>query len=355
MPLRNPLARLVQRDPDRLSLRDRLAGLKARLSRPKASTSEGRRSLLAGIASSAVLPLAGSPAAASAIAAPVAVELPSAASNDGSLFEAARVVAAAEEAVRVAREARKIAAATYKAEAPAFPEILILTANERAAIESATGWGGLTFASQPTDDFCSEPRSGWKAAGLRLAIKRATAVLGPAGATPKLLRRWRDILPIAEAHEAAVIEVRERSGLAAAAYAERAAEAERVKAQAAFAMMPAATMEGLALKVRAFAEASHFHWENMPAGWSTLLEAAATLTGIPLPRPDFDPAEWLGRFREAGGLVEFSPVTGEWELTHGRHRVSDEQRGAIQMLLFEAQGRKLTMQRWLAATNGGEA
>ena len=193
------------------------------------------------------------------------------------------------ERLEAGREAaRKIARAAGRAarrdEGP-IPEELMLNAEENTLCR---GWGrvgqlhfGPRFrwrhSREPNPNgLYFQPDPGWTGAALRKAIEHAVTDLGPAGRTPPLLRRWRGLLPIADAYDQRVTEAhlrhRTRELHDDEQQIDKALSAARARVQA----MPATSREGLVVQVRMF---DGIRRENIPQHVLPLLLSAAAVAG----------------------------------------------------------------------------
>ncbi|MHC2016240.1 hypothetical protein [Methylobacterium sp. CM6247] len=277
--MRNPLARLVHRDPAKPTLRERAASLKASLSRlgrrPAAGADQGRRSMVAG-SIMAAMPL---PA--------LALPAPAAAHPDQHLLDALDALMRAREIETAADEAHDVAWAAVWAVMKEVPADLRATRWECDSLSPPLQkpvWGAwLRFHYVPAlseeNDHLHSSHCAWRGAVLRKVITLAVPVLGRGGQTPHRIRRWKAILPLADAFDARVAEVEAATGYVELEKALKAAR-DGVKAlRVELSRNVATTPEGMAGLVRVLAESS---WKDTGGAWPNLLRSAANVSGVPL-------------------------------------------------------------------------
>jgi hypothetical protein len=119
----------------------------------------------------------------------------------------------------------------------------------------------------------------WNGAALRTVIALAVPVLGRGGQTPHRVRRWKAILPLADAFDARVAEVEAATG-----YVERERELKAAREgvsalRAKLSRNVATTPEGMAGLVRVI---GGYSWKDTGGAWPNLLRSAANVSGVPL-------------------------------------------------------------------------
>ena len=286
--MRNPLAHLVHRNPDKPTLRKRLAILKgsvARVMRRK-PLDEGadpvRRSAMKGtLAAAAAIPLVGFSDATMAAAGPH----PDQALLDAEA-ECLRADAAHNAATKASREAR---AARREALGPC-PEELVMQPWEARAFSMA--WSQGCVRRLPTHLVPRKKKPfnadvAWTAEALKTAIALAPDAFGPAGRTPHHIRRWRGLLPLAEAYDARHAEMDQHFRCKDLFAEERAADQARSASFEAVNALTATTIDGLAIKAR---HCHIYEWHKMSPNWASLLASAAAISGVTLRQSDTDEA-----------------------------------------------------------------
>ncbi|WP_342150405.1 hypothetical protein [Methylorubrum sp. SB2] len=327
--MRNPFKR-QPRPADKPSLRERAATLKSGLARlltrpaGQGEANQQRRALVAGSVAAAiplpVLARAATPAAFTAEAPPLA--LPALIADphpDRALLDLGAALDRAIEASTKAREAREAAWAIVEAAllrrpielAPSLrdwglthPTVYGREPPEVREWHCGTKMRSTDFEARALPEDHQRWQHAWTGAGLRYAIANAVRYLGRGGQTPHDVRRWRALLPIADAFDAEV----------AKAYA--ASDYNRLKDEAASAAakvrglridirdLTATTPEGLAVHVRlALADEP----QKTADDHSALMCSAAAVAGVPLPVSDFDAAAWVAAWEKAGGRIKWIP------------------------------------------------
>lgn len=189
-----------------------------------------------------------------------------------------------EQVFAVARDASVKASDLASAELGVCPTAILMSGHEINAIVSPFAprevWCCRSFhwVKASKDD---ERHNGqaWTPAGLRVAIQYAVPVFGWGGTTPKRIRRYRELLPLAEAYDARRTEIHQRHRVDELSDAYRDAGNAMAAARDALDEMRATTPEGLAVLVRHLAS---YRRERIEAGWIGLLESAAIVGGVDL-------------------------------------------------------------------------
>ncbi|MCJ2063409.1 hypothetical protein MKK63_11895 [Methylobacterium sp. J-088] len=273
MSLRTTLQKLIRRDPGPLSLRERADELRDAFSSPN------RRAIVAGSLAAAV-PLP-------ALAAPVTA-VPAQQHPDAELLAAWDKYQQADAAYVAATEANSDAWRALRYVRPPIPEVLRLTPSEKRRFTSGLHYplGHVATRIRWPDNEGGQPDQFWMGAGLRKAITGAVKVFGRGGQTPNRIRRWRDLLPVADAYDERYSALEARFRCRELREAKQAAEEARTAASICVGELPATTPEGLAIKVRYVSRGSG--WHTMHPGWTTLVQAAASISGVTLPAPRAD-------------------------------------------------------------------
>lgn len=280
--MRNPLARLVHRDPAKPTLRERAASLKASLSRlgrrPAADADQGRRSMVAG-SLVAFVPL---PAMAVAGNGRVDHTHP-----DQAVFDAAAAVVEAERRYQNAREASYVAYDRAAQELGICPPAVLLKRDDAVKLCGPFVPRGLQrvrisrWARAHVNDG-NHTGEAWTPAGLRAAIDNAVEVFGRAGTTPKRIRHYRELLPIVDAYDARRSEIWARHRVNDLSNAARNAGREMSAARDALDATRATTPAGLAVLARHLAT---YDCTRIEKGWMGLLHSAAAIGGVELHPP----------------------------------------------------------------------
>lgn len=312
--------------------------------------SSTRRGLLACLA----LPAAVGPLLLSAGLPPAAAAGPH---LDAELFAAEAAHREAEAAWLAALMAHRVANDTFReALGPCPPELVAMTDEVAALTYSGTPyevrccrafqWVGQTQGDTTT------LRQVWTAAGLRVAIRYAVLIFGTGGQTPHRIRRWRSLLPIAEAFNARADVLDARFYVGDLSAAAREADRARVAAEARFSRIPARTVEGLAVKVRYM---DGCDWMGMGAPWAALFQSAAAVAGVTLREPAFDCARWARELREAGGDISREDASGKVRVIYpADHRHTAEHRATLTRLSEEQRINRQEIGFWLSQ-QGDEA
>ncbi|MCJ2124074.1 hypothetical protein [Methylobacterium sp. J-077] len=264
MSFRTSFQKLIRRDAERPSLRERAAELRGTLS---------RRTVVAGsLAVAAPLP---------AISAPI-VATPAQPHPDAALVALGERWLQARAAQDEAMEAWGVAYRQVYAVIKTCPPELFSTRDERFQVLGGWRWPtllGVNLRHVALDWGTPESHTeqAWTGEALRIAIARAVPMLGRGGKTPGRIRRWKAMLPIADAFDARVEAVE-------AATDRRRLERERRAAEDAFRDLNrevgqhvATTPEGMAALVRVI---SRYPWKDTGGAWPNLLRSAANVAGI---------------------------------------------------------------------------
>lgn len=313
--MRNPLKLpTFRRNPDRPTLKARAASLKAGLSRliqrpaQHGEADQGRRAVMAGTVAAAIpLPaLAYSPDAL-ATAAP-ALALLHGPHPDQALLDAEESLSRAVEAESAASQAASRAWGLIEEVLREFPSALVPSDWEAALVQHLASKGLLSgYASlhqvpqwsRAEDD--QVWKQVWTGKALRTLIAHAVPVLGQGGQTPHRIKRWRELLPMADSFDARVAAIRSLSNYARLRDEAHATAATVSDLRYAISRMVATTAEGLAVHVRLLV-ASQMRRRN--SEYETLLLSAAALTGTDLRLPFFDVPEWVAAWERCGGRIE---------------------------------------------------
>src|SRR3954454_18721686 len=231
-----------------------------------------RRAFLRGSASAvAVLPVAAAPALAAADAAipvPALVGAPPLPHPDHELLEAERTFLAALDAKREADRLSEEAHAALNARIGPTPAELVPTWADRERADritafhegrGRTAWFGWANGIRGEDGELMMVHR-WTAKLLRSSVAGASAALGRAGMTPHVTRRWRALLPVAEAYEAkwaaaeAVFRTRELTDAYMAAH-QRCLAAEQRAID-----LPARAAAGVGVKARVWMARRNGQW-----------------------------------------------------------------------------------------------
>ncbi|WP_066922875.1 hypothetical protein [Methylobacterium sp. CCH5-D2] len=137
----------------------------------------------------------------------------------------------------------------------------------------------VRFRWTPPRDESGFSAAVWTGAGLRRAIAGAVPHLGRGGLTPHRIRRWKALLPQADAFDSRVEAAEARAGLKAAEARKREAERVRGEATGALSACVATTPEGLAALVRVV---GGYRWKDEGGAWPNLLRSAAIVSGVGL-------------------------------------------------------------------------
>lgn len=301
--------RFLRREFDAPTLRERAAALKAKaatlLRRPSKDADPQRRTMMAtGLAAAVAAPL---PAFAAA-------QAPHA---DQALFDAETAWREAERAREVAIKAYRIARTSVNRAKGEIPAELLMTKSEWDVIFD-WGFGSRRFGRISTHAVYpyADPEServgsgqAWTTSGLRTVIQRAVPALGRGGTTPHHIRRWKALLPAAEAYDAHLAMLQARFRTDELFEAEREAQRTYHAAARRFEAMTATTLDGLAVKARWVAGTS---WHDSSTVWTSLLQSAAAITGVQLRSSDFDCAAWVENFEALGGICKRVGDSGDW-------------------------------------------
>ncbi len=203
MSFRTSLKNLIRRDPT-ASLRERAAELRGNL------TGQTRRTIVAGsVAASVPLP---------ALTAPAALPAPH---PDHALLDLDAAQVAAQAELDTAQAAYQVASDAVGLVLSACPaELRALVGEYRTFTHPLTWsshrWGQIRFRYIPrkraNPDVEHWETQAWTGLALRRAISRAPVVLGHGGRTPFLIRRWKALLPIADAFDAQVEAAEQATG-----------------------------------------------------------------------------------------------------------------------------------------------
>lgn len=318
--MRNPLKR-QPRPAEKPTLRERAATLKSGLTRLLARSAvqgeadQHRRALVAGSVA-AVIPLpvlsrAAAPAVVTPTGAPAHAALLPAPHPDRALLDLAAAYSEALKAETLAYKAAETASDLIKAVTDRRPVALVPSVQDWRIVHNELGAAGrhpkpffmyVFISAEAFPDNHQRWRYAWTGEGLRAVIAKAVPALGRGGQTPHVIRRWRALLPIADAFDAEVAAVRTLTDCAR--LSTEAADA-RDKAQALRCHVlstVATTPEGLAVQVRLLAEAE---WMKQGGAFTILMQSAAAVAGVTLPESDFNAAAWAAAWKDCGGRVEW--------------------------------------------------
>lgn len=270
--------KLFRRADDRPSLKDRAAALKARLARitRRPDDADPQRRIMVAGSFAAVMPLP-------ALAAPAVLAGPH---PDTALLELSAALAQAKRAEAVAETAYRAADCIVDAVLVQCPAALKAYRWEMELVDPfarKSPFPGARFRwVPPVDDNADDPRwshQAWTGALLRKVIERAVPVLGRGGQTPRHVRRWKAMLPIADAFDARA-EAVEAATDYGRLYAEREAARKACEClRAEITERVATTPEGLAALVMV---ARGYCWKDTGGAWPNLLRSAANVSGVPL-------------------------------------------------------------------------
>ncbi|MBA9069913.1 hypothetical protein FHR71_003674 [Methylobacterium sp. RAS18] len=305
------LRNALKRNPNRPTLKARAASLKAGLSRliqrpaQHGEADQGRRAVMAGTVAAAI-PL---PALALGYpASPAVVAVSDASHPDRALLDVEAALERALEVEKKAKQARGAAGRIVGGVLRSRPIALVPASWEWAAFTSyrlRAHWGqAFRFRPIPADDLPEDHQRwqhAWTGKALRLAISRAVPVLGHGGRTPHHVKRWRELLPIADAFDAEVEAVEVVTDVARLTDEARAASAMVSGLRSKIGGMTATTPDGLAVHVRALATSD---WHKRNDSWHALLVSAAAVTGTELRQPDFDVPAWVSAWECCGGRID---------------------------------------------------
>ncbi|MCJ2069741.1 hypothetical protein MKK75_13235 [Methylobacterium sp. J-030] len=268
MSLRTSLKNLIRRDPA-ASLRERAAGMSGIL------TSQTRRAVVAGSVAAAV-PL---PALAAPIATAAAQPHP-----DAELLALAERWLRARTAQDEAMEAWGVAHRQVYAVIKTCPPELFAPRDERLCF--GAGWRFPTLLGVSLRHVALDwgtpgvhTEQAWTGKALRIAIARAVPLLGRGGLTPGRIRRWKALLPIADAFDARVEAVEAETGRRHLEEARRVAEDAFRDLNREIGRHVATTPEGMAALVRVIAR---YPWKDTGSAWPNLLRSAANVASIDL-------------------------------------------------------------------------
>lgn len=310
--MRNPLKLpTFRRRADAPTLKERAVTLKAGLSRlihrpaSSAEANQGRRAVMAGTVAVAI-PL---PALALARpASPAVAAVSDALHPDRALLDAEAALVRALDVEAKAKQASEAAADAVDAVLKRRPVALVPLSWEW---DLFTSWRCRTLWSQPvrfrhilgTDlpEDHQRWQNAWTGEALRLAISQAVPALGRGGRTPHYIRRWRALLPIADAFDAEVGAVEALTNCRRLANERLAASGDMRKLQADINGMVAETIDGLAVHARMLAKSE---WYRENTAYTPLLLSVAAVTGTELSRPDFDVPAWIAAWEGCGGRIE---------------------------------------------------
>ncbi len=320
--MRNPFKR-QPRPAGKPSLRERAATLKSGLSRlltrPEGhgEANQHRRALVAGSVAAAIplpaLARAAAPAALTPTGAPASALLLPVSHPDRALLDIAAAYAEAREAEAIASAAASAAGELVDAVAGRRPLALVPSRQDwDITYGQFRGRGripGQPFryiftAAGPLPEEHQRWQHAWTGAGLRSAIAKAVPMLGRGGQTPHIIRRWRALMPVADAFDAEVA-----AAIALTDYTRLNTEyrdaTDKVGALHSAALRTVATTpEGLAAQVRLLAEGQ---WMKQGGVFTILMQSAAAVSGVTLPESDFDVRAWVAGWKSCGGRIEWIP------------------------------------------------
>ena len=263
MSLRTSLQKLIRRDPG-AALRERATELRGSLS---------RRTIVAGSVAAAV-PL---PALAAPIA-PASVQP----HPDAELLALAERWLEARNAEEAAREAWGVASSQVYAIIVTCPSELFATHDDRTCTNAGWRWPtllGVSLRHVALGWGTSEGHTeqAWTGKALRIAIARAVPMFGRGGKTPGRIRRWKGLLPIADAFDARVEAAEAATDYRRLQRARRVAEDEFRDLNREIGRRVATTPEGMAALVRVI---GRYSWKDTGGAWPNLLRSAAAVAGI---------------------------------------------------------------------------
>ncbi|MBE7202791.1 MAG: hypothetical protein INR70_34025 [Parafilimonas terrae] len=264
MSLRTSLQKLIRRDPERPSLRERAAELRGSLN---------RRTVVAGTVAAAVpLPVIAAPA------------LPRLARPhpDAELLALGEQWLRARAAQDEAMEVWGVAWRQVYTVIVTCPPELFSTREERFSVLGGWRWPtslgvNLRHVALNWGTEESHTEQAWTGEALRIAIARAVPMLGRGGLTPSRIRRWKAMLPIADAFDARVEAVEVATDRRRLERARRTAEDEFRDLNRQISQHVATTPEGMAALVRVI---GRYPWKDTGGAWANLLISAATVAGI---------------------------------------------------------------------------
>lgn len=204
---------------------------------------------------------------------------------DAELIAAAAEADRTDAAFKAACSARQTASRAARAEHGIVPIALVLNDEEKSLFRRwCFGMPGdppyPRMRPRPSPDGSwRNPDLAWSGRGLRIVMARVVGRLGRAGRTPHLLRRWQQLLPVADAHDELVGQAQARYRVTELHTAEKEAEAAWRAARERVRTMTATTPDGLAVHVRMF---EAMYRENIPEHYLPLLLSAANLSGVTL-------------------------------------------------------------------------
>jgi len=326
--MRNPFKRLP-RPAEKLTLRERAAilksGLACLLTRPEGQgeANQRRRALVAGSVAAAlplpVLARAAAPEAHAPVEAAPAVALLPGPHPDRALLDLGAALDRAMETVTKTREAREAAWAIVEAAllrrpielAPSLrdwglthPTVYGREPPEVREWHRGTKMRSTDFGASALPEDHQRWQHAWTGAGLRYAIANGVRYLGQGGQTPHDVRRWRALLPIADAFDAEVAKAYATSDYCRLRDEATAATEEARGLDISARGLIATTPEGLAVNVRLTLADN----PNKTADdHSALMRSAAAVAGVPLPVSDFDAAAWVAAWEKAGGRIKWIP------------------------------------------------
>lgn len=264
MSLRMSLKNLIRRDAECPSLRERAAELRGSLS---------RRTVVAGsLAVAAPLP---------AISAPI-VATPAQPHPDAALVALGERWLRAHDAEVRAREEWGVAYQQVYAVIVTCPPELFATHDEQIRVLGGWRWPtllGVNLRHVALDWGTGEAHTerAWTGEALRIAIARAVSMLGQGGKTPGRIRRWKALLPIADAFDTRVEAVETATNRRRLEAARRTAEDEFRDLNPEIGRHVATTPEGMAALVRVI---GLYPWKDTGGAWPNLLRSAAAVAGI---------------------------------------------------------------------------
>ncbi|MCJ2049659.1 hypothetical protein, partial [Methylobacterium sp. J-070] len=162
------------------------------------------------------------------------------------------------------------------------PQDLFVTRDERFRVLGGYRWPtllGVNLRHIALDWGGPESRTeqAWDGEALRIAIARAVPMLGRGGKTPGRIRRWKALLPIADAFDTRVEVVEAATDRRRLEKARRVAEDEFRDLNRQISQHVATTPEGMAALVRVI---GLYPWKDTGGSWPNLLRSAANVAGI---------------------------------------------------------------------------
>lgn len=265
------LSNLLRRDPAAPSLRERAAALRDRLTTREPDTA--RRAMLGGALAAAV------PLPAMAASVPPLSTSPHPDAELLALGEKwlqARV--ARDEAMTMWGEAWQQVCAV-RITCP--PDLFALKEEQRTVLG---GWRwptllGVNLRHIYLDWGKPEGRNeqAWTGEALRIAIERAVPMLGRGGKTPGRIRRWKAMLPIADAFDARIEAIETATGFPHLEQLRKTTDTEFRNLTRKISQQVATTPEGMAAIVRII---GCYPWKDTGGAWGNLLRSAALVAGI---------------------------------------------------------------------------